>query len=47
LAINGFAWLENGRESEWIKIKQQGSATKEELIQNTNTKQDLRTYGFS
>jgi hypothetical protein len=21
LAINGFAWLENGKESEWIKMK--------------------------
>jgi transposase-like protein len=45
LAINGFAWLENGKESEWIKLKQQGSATKEELSENT--KHNLRTYGFS
>jgi hypothetical protein len=37
LAINGFAWLENGKESEWIKMKQQDSpvATKEELSENT------------
>jgi hypothetical protein len=44
LSINGFSWLENGKESKWIKIKQQRRATKEELIENMAF---LRTYGFS
>jgi hypothetical protein len=36
LAINGFAWLENGKESEWIKMKQQGGSvvTEEGLKKN-------------
>jgi hypothetical protein len=47
LAINGFAWLENGKESEWIKMKQHGSpiAIKQGISENAN--QDLRDYGFS
>jgi hypothetical protein len=37
LTINGFAWLENGKESEWINMKQQGSSntTEEGLSENT------------
>jgi G3E family GTPase len=34
LAINGFAWLQSGKESEWIRIKQQRSTTKEELAEH-------------
>ncbi len=47
LTINGFAWLENGKESEWIKMKQEGSPNTTEEGLKENTDQDLRAHGFS
>jgi transposase-like protein len=46
LTINGFVWLENGGQSEWIKMKQQGSSDQiNEATENTN--KNLRRFGFS
>jgi hypothetical protein len=45
LTVNGFAWLENGKESEWIKMRQQGSSNPvKEPTENTN--ESLRRFGF-
>jgi len=46
LSINGFGWLESGKESKWIKMKEQrgDDVAARESTQNTN--QDLRLYGF-
>jgi hypothetical protein len=47
LTINGFAWLENGKESEWIKMKRQGITISTEEQSSGITDQDLRDYGSS
>jgi hypothetical protein len=44
LTVNGFAWLENGKESEWIKMKQRGSSAVTNEERRQNAKQDQQSY---
>ncbi|MFZ0897424.1 MAG: hypothetical protein WAZ77_23210 [Candidatus Nitrosopolaris sp.] len=44
LTVNGFAWLENGKESEWINMKQRGSSAVTNEERRQNAKQDLQSY---